>query len=530
MLSSLDQFAVHFLLFIHLFFHTHKVLAPFVFIQPPPKGSQIPFSLFEAFLFRYLERYFCLDESLYLFKAFRLFHILLVYHDPQLALHLHEQGFPPELYAPQWFLTLYSRSLPIQHVLRLWDLMIAVDDPAFTFFIGLCLLRRLRCDLLLADVDRIPETISKICLTGEQDVDAVAREALEAYRQTPRCLCRNLRLCCVTSPELNPKSSPQKHAVRSIPAAGVNDEDVAMAAQSVRACVMISPQELVTSLAPVTGFAQVSTEGTDHLPQQFVVIDMRSQEDAEEAGAGILPKAIRLEPEFVDKPDAFAAWLQHFDGTRGCNICIIDMPPAHLPSVALWRRLLLGEGDGRSKNSVVYGRTGEARAGDGTGVGEGLSIPRDLQSPFLATENEIVATDAVRPAVRLAEALQREAFPYVSLLEGGFPALVNHLKSSRGSVEPVIINHEPEQWDEYLRATGRAQHASAVQEGTMSPKRKSRVANGVRSEGRELPVLRRASDLSDVEKLELAVKVAARLGHNHMQAILLEKINALNMY
>jgi hypothetical protein len=36
-----------------------------------------------AFIFRYLENFFCRDESTFLFKAFRLFHLLLVYVDPQ---------------------------------------------------------------------------------------------------------------------------------------------------------------------------------------------------------------------------------------------------------------------------------------------------------------------------------------------------------------------------------------------------------------------------------------------------------------
>jgi hypothetical protein len=80
----------------------------------------LTYSLFEAFLFRYLERFFCLDEPYFLFKTFRMFHLLLLYFDPQLALHLCDQDFQPELYSTQWFLTLYARTLPLPHVLRLW--------------------------------------------------------------------------------------------------------------------------------------------------------------------------------------------------------------------------------------------------------------------------------------------------------------------------------------------------------------------------------------------------------------------------
>ena len=118
----------------------NEIIAPFMYINPPPNDTKVTYNLFEAFLFRYVERYFCVDSSHFLYKAFRLFHLLLLYHDPQLALHLQTQEFPPELYAPSWFLTVYARALPIPLVLRIWDMLISVDDPAFIFFLGLILL------------------------------------------------------------------------------------------------------------------------------------------------------------------------------------------------------------------------------------------------------------------------------------------------------------------------------------------------------------------------------------------------------
>lgn len=140
----------------------NEILAPFIYINPPPSGTRLTLCIYEAFLFRYLERFFCRDESSFLFKGFRMFHLLLMYVDPQLGEHLAEQNFYPELYAPQWFLTLYSRGLPLHRVLRLWDMLIAVDDPAFNFFIGLCMLREHRAYLIMSDVDAIPEIISGI--------------------------------------------------------------------------------------------------------------------------------------------------------------------------------------------------------------------------------------------------------------------------------------------------------------------------------------------------------------------------------
>ena len=283
----------------------NEVLAAFVYINPPitpaphvPPNTLLTFALFEAFLFRYLERYFCVDDSSYLYKSFRYFQILLVYHDPQLALFLSDNDFYPELYAPQWFLTFYSRSLPIPYVLRLWDMIIAVDDTAFMFFIGLCLLKRFRHVLLKQNSDTIPEVITLLInsINNEQDIDSIMKEALDMYKLTPRCFIRNLRLCCSSNSSIDLKptnfnnnivpsnntttASTSSYVLRNSNHTPSNKElnnnnnnnnnnttinnnnnsnniieitrkDVRMAEQSVRKTIMMSPQELITYLAPL---------------------------------------------------------------------------------------------------------------------------------------------------------------------------------------------------------------------------------------------------------------------------------------
>jgi hypothetical protein len=505
-----------------------QVLAPFIYLLPPPHGSLHPYSLFEAFLFRYLERFTCLDDSAHLFKAFRLFHLLLLYFDPQLAQHLHEQDFPPELYSPQWFLTLYSRSMPLSHVLRLWDMVIAVDDPSFTFFIGMCLVRRKRTELLLADRDRIPEIIVKMQFNGEEEIDAVVTEARELYRATPRCFLRHLRLCCVSTTELMPQ--PVLFQTRKQPAAytlNVNEFDRNLSLQAARSVLMLSTQELVKSVAPiqVTGSSramQDELDGGGIAPLQYVLIDIRPFEETVGSGGGVLPRAIQLEPEFLQRPDAFNIWLQHFDGTRGCNICIIDLPPAKWSGVALWRRLLLGEGDGMPHSSSTGDLPPAARSGR-QNSGSGPEQRRDDQSAFAAEEAEVARADLTRPAVQLALALQAHSFPNVSVLDGGFPALVEQLVSSRGTVEPVIINHDDVQWAKFLRTTGRDYK-------TLERSRRSTTNNSVSRNADNAPAYekrRTVRDLSQFEVYRYALRVADRLNHPHMRDILAERVEKM---
>lgn len=58
-----------------------------------------------------------LHRSLFLFER------LLEDLEPAVYCHLHRRGVPPQLYATQWFLTLFAYRFPLQLVLRIYDLI-----------------------------------------------------------------------------------------------------------------------------------------------------------------------------------------------------------------------------------------------------------------------------------------------------------------------------------------------------------------------------------------------------------------------
>jgi hypothetical protein len=348
----------------------------------------------------------------------------------------------------------------------------------------------------------------------------------------------------------------------------MNELDKTMAVQAARSCFMLSAQELVDSVAPIASHhrnevlegspsSSSSTGDLSLVPQQYVIIDIRSFEECDASGGGSIPRAIQLEPDFLNRPDAFEIWMQHFDGTRGCNIVIVDLPPSQWQGVALWRRLLLGDGDSpferhsgasptgfedREENKrKVHALSREGRAGGARQVS--YSQDRDTQSIFAKEEAAAASLDLTRPAVLLALALQRNSFSHVSVLDGGFPALVQQLISSRGTAEPVVINHDPETWSKFLKSTGREHllHAyngiiTVNKHNTTSRSRGSILSNvdGVhgsginsasnRSKG-EVP--RKVGDLSPLEVSQIAFQVADRLQHSHMRAILKTKLDEL---
>lgn len=520
----------------------NEVLAPFIYLcgsQSEPR-LELCCRMFEAMVVRYVERFYCVDSSFFLFQTFRMFQLLLKYHSPQLGLFLDSHEFVPELYSPSWLLTLYSRTLPIDMVLGVWDVLLSVDDPAFSVFFGLGLLIMKKDTILKAESGLIPEVISTATFRSSEEFKKVVEISLQLYRNTPRCFLRLLRLCFVACSDLSPcpaainrrrqeeqmlqqeeaesveranaiaaeamkqegeevddymnsvnalldtaasallpKADQQHHTSSKLQ---LNYLDLALVQQSARHCVMLSAQELISILLP--GKTDQASPDYTTFDSQIVLLDARSHEEIKLSGAGILPKAISLEPRFLEHPAAFHAWLEHFDATRGCRICIFDMGLSStegsesssedlgLGGLSLWRRLLLGEGDGDFASGVDLGRVtsdkhlqnhlrGMYRTGTVSHGADDVAC-RDSDVDVRALSEKTARDDAKRPSVRLAQILQKEAFSQVSVLEGGYAALVDRIQKSRGRFEPVIINHDAARWSEYVAQTGGAMAAVSI--------------------------------------------------------------------
>ena len=524
----------------------NEVVAPFVHLLPPigKKSNQLAYDLFEAFVIRFIERFYCTDSSFFLMKSFRLFHLLLQFHDPQLARYLSEQDFSPELYTPQMFLCVYAREVSMEYALLIWDLFIVFDDPAFTFFIAVCLMVEMRSGILLSDMNSIPEVISSNDnFKSPEGIRTIITEAQGYYKKTPRSFVRQLRLCCVGSNHLTPsfQDITQRRLMTGEDGETnitLSDLDQRMVLQTARGVPIMTAHELLSIIDPVSHSDMTPEVET---VQQLVLIDLRGAEEAVSNGAGLIPRAIQLEPNFLEYPDAFRAWLQHFDATRGVPICIIDMPPVQHSGMQLWRRLLLGEGDGLESTDGYLGQESPSAMGMRRGKGEGgrsSSTGRakgdegggslTLEQQEAAIVNAVTKSDSNRAALRLASILQRESFQYVSVLEGGFPALVTQLHKQRGRVEPVLIQHDPSQWQAYMESTGRLTGGGEDLEGDMTAaKASARKALGSQIKpghgGNKNPPtgltgrrIKKASELSWEEKLNLATKRAVSLGHTHM--------------
>lgn len=56
---------------------------------------------------------------------------------PKLAGHMEAEGVLPTMYCSQWFLTVYAYTLPIDHLLRVWDVFL-LEGPKVLFRCNAC--------------------------------------------------------------------------------------------------------------------------------------------------------------------------------------------------------------------------------------------------------------------------------------------------------------------------------------------------------------------------------------------------------
>lgn len=117
---------------------------------------------------------------------------------------------------------------------------------------------------------------------------------------------------------------------------------------------------------------------------------------------------------------------------------------------------------------------------------------------------------------------------------------MEQLLISRGTVEPVIINHDPEKWATFMRVSGRDVAVAALlgKDGTKTRGLHSTTngffdpsksaGTGSKSEVKNIPVRLKVCDLSDSEKYRFALSYASRLGHVNMEAIFRNRLGIKN--
>jgi hypothetical protein len=108
----------------------NEIAAPFILLYK--QSGQLDdfqiYNCFTRFMHIFLPTFYSDSEFLSLQCSLGLFELLLKYHDPEVALFLRNCKISSDIYAFNWFITLFASKLPLDLVYILWDFIIQEGD------------------------------------------------------------------------------------------------------------------------------------------------------------------------------------------------------------------------------------------------------------------------------------------------------------------------------------------------------------------------------------------------------------------
>eukprot|EP01122_Echinamoeba_exundans_P012881 TRINITY_DN550_c0_g5_i2.p1 TRINITY_DN550_c0_g5~~TRINITY_DN550_c0_g5_i2.p1 ORF type:complete len:946 (-),score=79.65 TRINITY_DN550_c0_g5_i2:24-2861(-) len=156
-----------------------SLLAPYLSLNFDDEATA--FACLQATIEKYSRNLFTKDNSVFFQEHLHTFKQLLLYHDPELGMHLHTIGFQPDLFAIPWFLTLFTHDFTIDQIYRLWD-RVLVRDSQYPFFLSYSIMKQLRDILLPLDFNSCILLFSSL---PSIDIDSFLHDADEAAQHTP---------------------------------------------------------------------------------------------------------------------------------------------------------------------------------------------------------------------------------------------------------------------------------------------------------------------------------------------------------
>ncbi|KAL1492194.1 hypothetical protein ABEB36_012677 [Hypothenemus hampei] len=159
-----------------------SLTAPFLFLNFNDEAKA--FACLSNFVPKFLYNFFLKDNSAVIEEYLCKFSQLIAFHDPQLANHLRDINFYPQLFAIPWFLTLFSHVFPLYKILHLWDKLLLCDS-SFPIHIGLSILTQLRDRLLTSGFN---ECILLFSDLPEVDIEKCVALSSCTYENTPKSI------------------------------------------------------------------------------------------------------------------------------------------------------------------------------------------------------------------------------------------------------------------------------------------------------------------------------------------------------
>lgn len=157
------------------------------------------FAAFYEFTHRFLPHAFADDEFMALQLQLCALRLLAQYHCPSLSRRLEPEAAGVELFATPWLLTAFAHDQPLQPLLRVWDALLAGQDPTTLLFMALALIQEAGDRILAAPRHALLSVVTSLHLDSEEHVDRVAATAAQLRAATPPSVVGEVRRLCFTT-------------------------------------------------------------------------------------------------------------------------------------------------------------------------------------------------------------------------------------------------------------------------------------------------------------------------------------------
>lgn len=331
------------------------------------------FACLRTLVQRYVYQFFLPDNSEGMESRLALFKQLLTYHDPELALHMGEIGFVPELYAIPWFLTMFSHVLPLEKIYRLWDCLF-LNSPHYVLYFALGFLKQMRQFLLTADFN---STMVFFSTLQYSDVRKCIEDAENIANHTPRSVVEPAHLKTSHYLHRNKKEGEQQQQQQEKEMEQAWEKLMTPTDFKAEVCPRVSVQDLVSSLSSIA-----------------VIIDVRKDELFERCH---ISTCIHI-PKYRMEDKLLAA----VKFKKGLPIVIVS-------------ESFGGEKNNKKKNNEKKKKNNEDEDED--------EDDNDKEDHQENREEE----DEKEYANLVASTLVQQKYPYVSILSGGMQAVEKHV-------------------------------------------------------------------------------------------------------
>uniref|UniRef100_A0A8C5LQT9 TBC1 domain family member 23 n=1 Tax=Leptobrachium leishanense TaxID=445787 RepID=A0A8C5LQT9_9ANUR len=163
------------------------LLKPLVDLQLPRSDL---YNCFYAIMNKYIPRD-CYKKG----KPFHLFRLLLQYHEPELCSFLDTKKITPDLYALNWFGSLFSFQCSVEVTQAIWDCYLQQADPFIMYFLMLIMLVNAKDILLTQETDSKEEHIKLLESSPSnlevEDIEDLFNLAQYYYTKTPTSFRKN---------------------------------------------------------------------------------------------------------------------------------------------------------------------------------------------------------------------------------------------------------------------------------------------------------------------------------------------------